>query len=250
LAAQYGTRQHPYCRCQIGATIRPHQQRQCADANYRHLIYEIDECGRQALRERGLSFLPKSYHHNFLRELMVAQVMASFDLGARAAPNARLISWPEILAHETTPAATRAAAAPATIRVSYELRGVARCDEITADASPFGVERGIEGKRSYLFFPGIEADCGTEPIDAGDPERSSIAKKFCAYLAVAEQGLHRSHFGFPNFFVPFITTSSARMPDREIATVRAWLSAHPEIRVVAPRNHPVSRAASPCVSGK
>ena len=31
------------------------------------------------------------------------------------------------------------------------------------------------------------------------------------YLAVAEQGLHRSHFGFPNFFVPFITTSSARM---------------------------------------
>ena len=43
------------------------------------------------------------------------------------------------------------------------------------------------------------------------PSASSIAKKFCAYLAIAEQGLHRSHFGFPNFFVPFITTSSARM---------------------------------------
>ena len=30
-------------------------------------------------------------------------------------------------------------------------------------------------------------------------------------MAIAEQGLHRSHFGFPNFFVPFITTSDARL---------------------------------------
>lgn len=29
--------------------------------------------------------------------------------------------------------------------------------------------------------------------------------------AVADQGLHRSHFGFPNFFIPFVTTSAARM---------------------------------------
>ena len=84
-------------------------------------------------------------------------------------------------------------------------------DEITADGRPFGLERTIDGKRSYLFFPGIEADCATEPIDAGDPERSSIAKKFCAYLAIADQGIHRSHFGFPNFFIPFVTTNAARM---------------------------------------
>ncbi len=45
----------------------------------------------------------------------------------------------------------------------------------------------IEGTRSYLFFPGIEADCGTEPVEANGPERSSIAKKFAAYLAIAEQ---------------------------------------------------------------
>jgi hypothetical protein len=83
--------------------------------------------------------------------------------------------------------------------------------DIIADARPFGLERTIDDKRSYLFFPGIEADCGTEPIDAGDPDRSSIAKKFAAYLAIVEQGVHRSHFGFPNFFVPFITTSGARM---------------------------------------
>ena len=80
-----------------------------------------------------------------------------------------------------------------------------------ADAHPFGLERVIERKRSYLFFPGIEADCGTEPLDASDSDRSSLAKKFAAYSAIAEQGIYRSHFGFPNFFVPFITSSGVRM---------------------------------------
>src|ERR1700676_364363 len=32
---------------------RPPQQRQNADANYRRLIYELDERGSRALRERG-----------------------------------------------------------------------------------------------------------------------------------------------------------------------------------------------------
>jgi len=95
--------------------------------------------------------------------------------------------------------------------VSYSLRGVERSDHIIPDAQPFGLERTIDGQRSYLFCPGIEADCGTEPIDAGDPDRSAIVKKFAAYLAITEQGIHRSHFGFPNFFVPFITTGAARM---------------------------------------
>jgi hypothetical protein len=190
---------------------RPHQQRHCADANYRRLIYQLDERGSRALRERGLPFLPKSFHGNFNHELMISQITASIELGTLQNPNVRLITWPEILASENTPKAMRESSTPTSIPASYLLRGEAQTSDIIADARPFGLERVIDGKRSYLFFPGIEADCGTEPIDAGDPERSSIAKKFAAYLAIVEQGVHRSHFGFPNFFVPFITTSGARM---------------------------------------
>lgn len=190
---------------------RPPQQRQNAAANYRALIYQLDERGSRALRERGLASLPKSYHHNFAHELMVAQVTASLELGTKENSSVRLVTWPEILAHERMPAATRESANPTAIRVTYSLRGEPRCDEINADARPFGLERTIEGKKTYLFFPGIEADCASEPIDAGDTGRSSIAKKFAAYMAIAEQGLHRSHFGFPNFFVPFITTTAARI---------------------------------------
>jgi hypothetical protein len=190
---------------------RPLQQRHCADANYRPLIYELDERGARAVRERGLAIAPRSHCHNFAHELMIAQITASLELGTRENSAIRPIRWREILANQTTPAALRDAAIPTAISVAYSLRGQARTEQVIADAQPFGLERLIDGKRSYLFFPGIEADCGTEPIDASDPERASIGKKFCAYLAVAEQGLHRSHFGFPNFFVPFITTSSARM---------------------------------------
>jgi hypothetical protein len=36
-------------------------------------------------------------------------------------------------------------------------------------------------------------------------------KKLCAYIAIAEQGLYRSHFGFPNFFVPFVAPTATRI---------------------------------------
>lgn len=189
---------------------RPQQQRQCADANYRPLIYTLDEHGARALRERDLPVPPRS-RHNFVHELMISQITASIELGTRPSSSVRLIQWDEILASPKTPASTRALPMPNAIPVSYRLRGEWRSDQIIADARPFGLERMTDGNRSFLFFPGIEADCGTEPVDATDPERSSLAKKFAAYLAIAEQGIHRSHFGFPNFFVPVITTTTARM---------------------------------------
>lgn len=190
---------------------RPAQQRQRADANYRPLIYELDDRAVRVLRERGLAAPPQGPRRNFIHELMISQITASIELGTRANPAARLIGLREILANENTPATLRNAAIPSAVTVSYSFRGQARTEQIIADAQPFGLERTIDGKRSYLFFPGIEADCGTEPIDAADSDRASIARKFCAYLAVVEQGLHRSHFGFPNFFVPIVTTSTARM---------------------------------------
>ena len=48
-----------------------------------------------------------------------------------------------------------------------------------------------------------------------------ITKKFAAYIAIAEQGIHRSHFGFRKFFVTFITSTAAcmnSMAQRSLAT--------------------------------
>src|ERR1700691_2272245 len=107
---------------------RPHQQRQTAQANHRPLIYQLDERGSRALRACGLSFLPKSSHHNFSHELMVAQISASIELGIRDNPSITLITWQEILANPNTPSVTHASATPMTMRVTYSLRGETRTD--------------------------------------------------------------------------------------------------------------------------
>ena len=190
---------------------RPHQQRESASANHRPLIYELDERGVRELRQRGASPPPKSYHRNFAHELMVSQITASIELGTREHDRVQLISWPEILAKPHTPRALRESPSPTAIPVEFCFRGDMIKQNVQADAQPFGLERLIEGKRSYLFFPGIEADCGTEPLDASDADRSSLAKKFAAYTAIAEHGIYNAHFGFPNFLVPIITSSIARM---------------------------------------
>jgi hypothetical protein len=190
---------------------RPTRQRENASANHCHLVYELDERGAAALRGRGVSVPTKAAHRNFAHELMICRIMASIELGVRADPSVRFISWAEIRANAHTPAATRASDRPASIPVSFEFRGERLITEVRADAAPFGLERRQNGQRTFLFFPGIEVDCGSEPITASDSERSSIYKKFLAYRAIAEQAIYRSHFGFPNFFVPFVCSDGARL---------------------------------------
>jgi hypothetical protein len=209
-AKALGRRLNLLCRKPNLYLARPQQQRQSAAANHRPLIYALDERGSRTLRERGLPLPPSTPVRNFAHELMVAQVTASIELGTKENGSVRVITWSEILESEKTPKATRDSATP-SLRVAYSFNAHTCTSEITADAFPFGLERVNDDGRTYLFFPGIEADCGTEPIDPRDSHRSSIAKKFAAYMAVAEQTLHRTHFGFPNFFVPLITTNARRM---------------------------------------
>lgn len=177
---------------------RPHQQRENANANYTRLVYELDTAGATILREQGLSVPPKTHHRNFPHELMVNRIMASIEIGAREA-SARLIRWPDIIASENMPRRTREANRPTQIPYDREAH-------IEADGAPFGLQIG----GSYMFFPGVEADCSTEPITTSDYERSSIYRKFEAYLTIIQDEIYRSHFGFPVMYVPFFFPTIAR----------------------------------------
>ena len=190
---------------------RPPQQRQSADANHRPLIYELDRRGVTVLREIGFTVATKDYHRNFAHEVTVCTIMASFELGARDAQDIRLVSWEEILASGKVPSSTAGSPRPTHIPVSFRVRGKEQHTEINADGKPFGIEYRVPGEKPvYRFFPGIEADMGTEPLQTSDIERSSITKKLLAYLAIEQLGICRSHFGFPNLFVPFVTTNATR----------------------------------------
>ena len=189
---------------------RPPQQRANAGANYRRLIYELADKGWRVMQERGVICQRSRTPTNFAHELMTSELMTSFELGARES-GIRLIMWPEILESGNLPETTWQSPKPYHIPVTVTIDGQVVATHVAADGEPFGVTRSFAGQTVYFFCPGIEADCGTEPIDASDFQRSSLFKKFVLYLAVEAQGIHRSHFGFPSFYVPFVTTNAARL---------------------------------------
>jgi hypothetical protein len=196
-----------------GYLERPTQQRQHYNANYRPLVYALAQRGVNALQERGLECEKPRSHKNFAHELMTSELMASLELGAReqAGNGVRLITWPDILNSENLPDTTRRSSKPLHIPLTVLRDGQRIATSIAADGTPFGIQRIDDGKPGYRFCPGIEADCATEPIDLYDLGRSSIVKKFKFYQIIFDEQIHRTHFGFPNFFVPFITTNKVRM---------------------------------------
>lgn len=185
---------------------RPHQQRDNADANARRLIYELDDKGGDELRRRDILYSRKKYLHNFAHELMACTIAASFEIGAKTNPSIRIIGWHELIASPQMPAATKQLANPHVLLYS----GDGKQEEIASDWRPFVIERNFQSK-SYIFVFGFEADCGTEPIDTADSERSAIRNKFVAYLTALEHDVPRRRFGATTFMVPFITTTESRM---------------------------------------
>jgi hypothetical protein len=189
---------------------RPEQQRANASANCRPQIYELADKGLRVMHERGLTFQRSRTPTNFAHELMTCQLMASFELGSRETGN-RLITWSDILQSQNLPDATRRSLKPYQLPVTVTIDGAPISTHVIADGAPFGIGRSVNGQTAYFFCPGVEADCGTEPIDASDFQRSSLFKKFVLYLEVEAQSIHRSHFGFPNLYVPIVTTNAARL---------------------------------------
>ena len=179
-----------------GYLARPQQQRANASANCRRQVYELAEKGVRLMHERGLICQRSRAPASFAHELMTCELMASFELGVRETGH-QLITWHDILQSKNLPDATRTSPKPFHIPVTATIDGASVATHVVADGEPFGIGRSINGQATYFFCPGVEADCGTEPIDASDFQRSSLFKKFVLYLAIEAQGIHRTHFGFP-----------------------------------------------------
>jgi len=177
----------------------------------RKVAYELDKNGVEYLRRSGVHVPDRSYARNFTHAALASHVTASIEAGIAAAPNARLISWAEILSSKAMPEATKRLDYPAAMPAAYHVDGEVFEKSVRADSHPFGIELAIDDRKKFRFFPGVEADTGTEPVATTNFERTSIFSKFMAYLAIEEAETYRSHFGFPIFFVPFVTTNEARM---------------------------------------
>jgi Replication-relaxation len=185
---------------------RPHQQRANASANTTRLIYELDDKGADELRNRGIIYSRKKYLRNFAHELMACSIAASFEIGANSNSALRILSWQHLINSAQMPDATKQLANPQTL--TFDRNGQA--ESLASDWRPFVVERNF-GSKSYAFVFGFEADCGTEPLDTADTERTSIRNKLVAYLSALDQDVPRQQFGATTFLIPFVTTTRVRM---------------------------------------
>lgn len=163
---------------------------------YTPLYYELDQRGIGALEERDIVIAPRRPVRNIIHAVMVDQIMASFELGATG--DISLIGRADILTK--APDKTQALAMPERIPVGKE-RWV----------RPDGEMFVLKSSHGFSFFPGIEADTGTEPIHSYDYERSSIRAKFEDYITVIEREIYKSHFGARTFNIAFVTPTTRRL---------------------------------------
>jgi hypothetical protein len=163
------------------------------------LYYELDAPGITQLQERGFTLPSRKPVKNFVHQVMVDQIMASFQIGA--VDGVTLIPREEVLSNPKTPEATRALKHPEAIPLPGKATRYYR-----PDGSLFVLKND-----HFHFIPGIEADCGTEPIQTYDYDRSSISAKFDDIITILDNDIHHRHFGASSFFVPFFTTTQRRM---------------------------------------
>lgn len=170
---------------------------------------ELATKGIKTLKPLGIDVAEKTT--NILEhQAMASQIMASFELGAKN--GLRVIHWPEIMDLPETPTELRDNPHPFTFkRVAYSYRGDPHTKDVRPDGAAFGIEYDDGQHLHQYFFPGIEADNGTEPIEAAQWGRTSIERKFCEYAEVAETRRYHTQLGFPHLYIPFVFNEASRM---------------------------------------
>jgi hypothetical protein len=197
---------------------RPDGQFESFNALYKTAVYQLSDAGERLLIERCLVEPKSPFLHRgkgkgvmFHHDLMVADILASIEIGIRARPDLRFISWQEILA--ASPQETRSADHPFSIPVSisYEMgkNRFLECHKpLEADAL-FGIEYRDGDRVGHRYFA-LEADRESEPLWRKDFEESSFLRKLLQYRAIMKERIYKTRFGFPNLYVLTVTTS----PDR------------------------------------
>lgn len=185
---------------------KPVPQWEAMNARYRFDTYELGHRATAVLADRGLVGARRLGTGGFFRhELMVCEIMASFELAVRRA-GINLFTWQDVLA--AAPQETRDSASPFVIPMSLNYKGRVYEKPLRPDGFPFG----LAGRRTF-WFPGIEADRHYEPLHPTEltSRHSSILAKLLQYRHFVRERLFETHFGMGNVFVPIITVNEQHM---------------------------------------
>jgi hypothetical protein len=107
---------------------------------------------------------------------MICDIPSSIEIGVRAKPSLRFIAWPEILASEKMPEATRNDSRPMAVNVlatSPKEHKPYRTEQALVPDALFGLEYTANSTKQYRFFA-LEADRHTEPVSRSTLGKSSL----------------------------------------------------------------------------
>lgn len=168
------------------------------------LYYELAEAGITALEERGTK-VPKRNPFKLLKhQVMTDEIMASWQIGFNEYQKLTPLWWPDLLNSPKTPRKTLENPKPHQVPVQFRFNEQRVDKPYVGDDRPFGF---LRPDRTGYFFPGIEADCDSESARSDNYTYNSIKRKVAQQVAIIEQELYRTHFGFPNiFFVYYLPT--------------------------------------------
>lgn len=152
-----------------------------------------------------------------LHALAVADVAVALTAACRAHSGIKVHHPNQLLA--TLPEPTRLEQRPWNLRVHVQHNGTTREVGVLPDYA-FALYLPDGRRRPFL----VECDRGTMPVTRSSLDQSSMQRKFLAYEAVYRQGLHTSRYGWQNFRVLIITTSTDR-----IDTMRAAIAFTPAL---------------------
>ena len=207
-----------------------------------HLVYGLDREGAKFLNERfGVNVRP--YHwlqknreisrSNIAHTVSTANFMADLEISIRAAGNARIVHFDELLA-DYAPTITLRRPIPERWQIDVNWKGH-REKEGTRPDRIFAIEYANlpTGKnRSFFYF---ENDEGTESIEptidnrqvAAFFRKSSILRKFVVYSFSHLTRAHETHFGWPVAARILMLTTSSKRVEAMQASFRAHFSQRP-----------------------
>lgn len=174
---------------------------------YSKLFFELLSAGASVLRERRDIKVPRRAPVRRLsHESMLGEVSASWRIGANESKTHTLITWADHLKRDKTPDHLRETG-NYHVPVTYRFDGQTVKKEYVPDGAPHGIRR-PDGK---AYFVCKEADCGSESIRSDNDAYSSVKRKVLEQIAIIEQELYRTHWGFPNIFFLYYAPTEDRI---------------------------------------
>lgn len=185
--------------------LRPALQDWSENAKYKHDVYARADAGARFLGtvNGSKAYKDREYAHDLLTDL----VDASIELGVRADPSLRLLTWRQLANHPNVPLATRLCPQPFRIPLGTS---VGRDPYLEPDGRPLIVEKRDNGVFRANLYLLKEIDLNTEPLTS-PTARASWQRKFGRYKIFFDDRIYSRHYGFRSCHVLVVTTSEQRM---------------------------------------